>query len=385
MAISTSTYEQTVPATATEPSAETRAFDIVDSAPFIREIVYAGLVEEPMLQAEITSSHSFFKGNEVLHTEELNTNVKFGQEYKVNIEKDQNPLSLFNKDTLSYTSVDSCHNRLNLDCTVPCVNTLPDFDYVIVRFDTEYSYGVKSCDKNKDFWTFDFVAKQYAKSKAGMEFGREVDLWNTAIAAAIASPATTVDALLATDQSTHYWSNCGAVATNGAELVRKAYWYMKNSFGGINPTVFITDEFANELIGSVQTTFNYNTTFQVVNTFKDWDIPGFQISTAVETILGGNLSVVVMKRSPWLVTAADESGATGLVSKYPLFNATATKQYVAILDPRYAFEVERPGWSYTFRPYDCDHLNNVITDGIYIARGVTFPQYALVMEFDMPE
>ena len=373
-------YTQTVPTAATAPST-TSVFDLTIQAPFIREIVATGIVMEPTLQAEITSARSYFNGASVLHVDELNANIKYGQEIKVNIEKDQNPLSLYAKDNLSYTAVDSCHNRLALECEVPCVNTLPDFDYVIVRFDTEYSYGVKSCDKDKDFWNVDFVTKQYAKSKAGMEFGREVDLWNTAIAGAIASPATTVDALLADCHPTHYWSNLGTVTANGRDMVNTAYEYMVNSFGGLNLTVFITKEFAHELVRSVETTFGLNNQHQLVNTFQDWDVPGFQIAGAVETILGNDKRVVVMKRSPWLVTTA--SGA--FVSKFPLFNATATKQYVAILDPRYAYEIERPGWSYTFGPYDCTHLMNIMTDGIYVARGVTFPQYALVLEFNLPE
>lgn len=386
MATTYTSYEQTTPAAATVPSEDTRAFDIVDQAPFIREIVANGLVMEPTLQAEITSARSFFNGASLLHVDELNANIKYGQEIRVNIEKEQNPLSLYNKGQLEYTTVDSCHNRLDLDCTVPCVNTLPEFEYVMVRFDTEYSYGVKYCDKNKDFWNFDFVTRQYAKSKAGMEFGREVDLWNTAMAAAMASPATTVDALLATEYPTHFWEDGGSVTANGRELVTRAYWYMKNSFGGINPTVFITDEFAHELVLSVETQFNYNTNFQMVNTFKAWDIPGFQISTAVETIFGGNIPVVVMKRSPWLVTLTPEYGGDPAVitSTYPLFDATATQQYVAIFDPRFAYEIERKGWSYTFGPYDCDHLTQTMTDGVYIARGTTFGVYGLVIEFDMP-
>ena len=380
MATTSTSYTQTVPAAPTAPST-TSVFDFNVQAPFIREIVATGIVMEPTLQAEITSARSFFNGASVLHLEELNSNIKYGQEIKVNIEKDQNPLSLFAKDSLSYKAIDSCHNMPDLPCEAPCVNTLPDFDCVIVRFDTEYSYGVKSCDKDKDFWNVDFVTKQYAKSKAGMEFGREVDLWNTAIAAAIASPATTVDALLAECHPTHYWSGMGTVTANGRDGVNRAYEYMANSFGGLNLTVFITKEFAHELVRSVETTFGLNNQHQLVNTFQDWEVPGFQIAGAVETILGNDKRVVVMKRSPWLVTSSEGAVA----SQFPLFNATATKQYVAILDPRYAYEIERQGWSYTFGPYDCSHLMNIMTDGIYVARGTTFPQYALVLEYDLPE
>lgn len=385
MATYQSTYEQTVVTTPTEPSADT-AFDLKVQAPFIRELVATGVVMEPTLQAEISSARSFFNGEDLLNLGQLNGQIKFGQEIRVNIEKDQNPLSLFAKTGIEYDAIDTCHDQIDLNCTVPCVNTLPEHEYLMVRFDTEYSYGVIACDKNKEFWDFNWFTKQYAKSKAGMEFGREVDLWNTAVAAAIATPATTVDALLAQVHPTHYWANAGTVTANGRAMITEAYWYMKNSFGGINPTVFITQEMAHELIRSVETSFNYNTNLQVVNTFKDWDIPGFITSSAVETIFGGNVPVVVMKRSPWLVVASgDYANDATITSSFPLFNANATKQYAAIFDPRYAYEIERDGYHYVFEPYDCDKLERKMVDGVYVGRGITFPQYGLVIEFNMTQ
>ena len=214
-------YEQTVVTTPTAPSTESK-FDLQVQAPLIRELVRDGLVEEPKLALELDSSRSFFTGDRILRTDILLSNLKFGQEVRVNIEKDQNPFSLFQKDTIEYRTVDSCHDQIDLDCTVPCINTLPEFQYIKFRFDTEYAYGVRACDKNTDFWDLDFFTKQYALSRRAEQFGKELDLWNTVIKGLIAAPATTVDVALAAVHPTHYWSNLGAIKTYGKALITEA-------------------------------------------------------------------------------------------------------------------------------------------------------------------
>lgn len=371
-----SNYAQTTVAAPTAPST-TSAFDITLMAPLIRELVANTVVEEPKLQAEITSARSFFTGDTLIQSTELLSQLKFGQQLRVNIEKDQNPLSLYNKNSIAYNAVDSCHDQIALDCTVPCINTLPEFQHIVFRFDTEYAYGVKACDKNEDFYDLGYYTKQYAKSRTAEQFGREIDLWNTVVRGLIAAPATTVDAALAAAHPTHFWDNLGTVATAGRAKVTEAYWYMVNNFAGLNPTVFISQEFANELIHAQETAFNFNTNLQIVNTYKAWEVPGFMVSSAVETIFGGQVPVVVMKRSPWLTTANDGT----LASRYPLWNNDGTKQYVAILDPRVGYQVAKAGKSYAFKPYDCDHLYNSLVDTEYVGSGLTFAQYGMVLAF----
>ena len=269
---------------------------------------------------------------------------------------------------------------------MPCVNTLPAFEFLKFRFDTEYSYGVRACDKNTDFWNFEFFTQQYAKSRAAMEFGREIDLWNTVIRGLIAAPATTVDAKLAAVHPTHYWANQGDVATNARCVVPEAYWYLKHSFSGINPTIFVTEEFATELVRSVETPYNLNFSTQRVNTFEQWTIPGFDVNGALKAIFGGQLPIVVMKRSPWLTysngESGSESGATGLVSQFPLWSTDASKQYVAILDPRVGYEFSRDYYHLVIKPYDCDRLDRGMQDSVIVGRGLTFPVYGLLIEMD---
>lgn len=370
-----SNYTQTTVAAPVAPST-TSAFDIELMAPLVRELNAKTTVEEPKLQAEITSARSFYTGDTLFQSTELLSQLKFGQQLRVNIEKDQNPLSLFNKKAVEYDAIDACHDQIQLDCTVPCVNTLPEFEHIVFRFDTEYSYGVKACDKNEDFYDLGYYTKQYAKSRTAEQFGREIDLWNTVIRGLIAAPATTVDAALAQTHPTHFWDNLGTVATAGRKAVTEAYWYMVNNYSGLNPTVFVTQEFANEIINSAETSFNFNTNLQVVNTFKAWEVPGFMVSSAVETIFGGQIPVVVMKRSPWLTT-----GTGTLATQFPLWNADATKQYVAILDPRVGYQIAKAGKSYAFKPYDCDHLYNTMIDTEYVGSGITFPMMGMVLAF----
>ena len=374
------TYQQTTVAAPVAPST-TSKFDLDVNAPLIRELVVNKIVDEPALQMELSSARSFFTGQSLIDASFLLGNLKFGQEIKLNIKKEQNPFSLFNKRALEYHAVDACHDQITLDCEMPCVNTLPEFDYLKFRFDTEYSYGVRACDKNTDFWNFEFFTAQYAKSRAAMEFGREVDLWNTVIRGLIAAPATTVDAKLAAVHPTHYWADCGSVATNARCLVPEAYWYVFNSFAGINPTVFVTQEFGTELIRSVETPYNLNFQTQRVNTFEQWTVPGFTVNAAVKEILGG-IPVVVMKRSPWLSYANGGSGEAGIVSQFPLWSADGEKQYVAILDPRVGYEFEKDGYHLVIRPYDCDKLDRGMQDTVYVGRGLTFHQYGLIQEWD---
>lgn len=376
------TYNYTIPGVPTEPST-TSKFDLDVNAPFIRELVSTKVIEEPMLSQELTAASSFFTGQTLIDASFLLGNLKFGQEMKVIIKKDQNPLSLFNKRALQYKEVDSCHNMLDLDCTMPCVNTLPEFDYLKFRFDCEYSYGVRACDKNTDFWDLGYFTEQYAKSRAAMNFGREIDLWNTVIRGLIASPAITVDAKLAQIHPTHYWNDQGSVATNARCVVPMAYNYMHNNFVGMNPTVFIDELFGTELIASVETPYNLNFSTQRVNTFEQWTVPGFTVNAAVRQILGG-IPVVVMKRSAWLTYAGGGSGSAegGLVSQFPLWNSDASKQYVAILDPRVGYRFEKDGYHLIIRPYDCDKLDRGMQDTLYQGSGITFPSMGLIIEFD---
>lgn len=376
MAISETTYKQTVVTAPTTPST-TSVFDLNLMAPLIRELVVDGVIDEPKLSQDLDSSRSFFTGQNVIKTDFLLSNLKFGQQVRVNIEKDQNPLSLYQKSQLDYQEVDTCHDQIKLDCTVPCLNTLPTFQYIIFRFDCEYAYGVRACDKNKDFWDYDYFTKQYALSRRAEQFGRELDLWNTVIKGLIAAPATTVDAKVAKEHPTHYWNNLGTVGCAGREAIQTAYWYMVTNFQDVMPTVFMTDEAARELIKSVENPYNLNRAQNVVNTFEEWNVPGFIASTAVKELLPAVGSVVIMKRSPWL-TVANEGNIT---SQFPLWSADGKKQYVALLDPRVGFQFAKDGYHLVINPYDCDHLIRGMVDTEYVGSGITFPQWGMILEF----
>lgn len=376
MAISETTYKQTVVTAPTAPSTSS-VFDLNLMAPLIRELVVDGVIDEPKLSQDLDSSRSFFTGQNVIKTDFLLSNLKFGQQVRVNIEKDQNPLSLYQKSQLDYQEVDTCHDQIKLDCTVPCLNTLPTFQYIIFRFDCEYAYGVRACDKNKDFWDYDYFTKQYALSRRAEQFGRELDLWNTVIKGLIAAPATTVDAKVAKEHPTHYWNNLGTVGCAGREAIQTAYWYMVTNFQDVMPTVFMTDEAARELIKSVENPYNLNRAQNVVNTFEEWNVPGFIASTAVKELLPAVGSVVIMKRSPWL-TVANEGNIT---SQFPLWSADGKKQYVALLDPRVGFQFAKDGYHLVINPYDCDHLIRGMVDTEYVGSGITFPQWGMILEF----
>lgn len=384
MATEYTTWAQTLVDTPTQPSTET-VFDYDIMFPLYRELVKRDLIEEPKLKQGINSAESFFNGERMIDAGMLLSNLKYGQELIVNVLKDQNPFSLFQSKALSYApnGEDECHDHLVLDCEVPCINTLPAFEQLRFRFDCEYAYGVRMCDKNKDFWDTSFFTRQYALSKSAYQFGREVDLWNKVIDGLIAAPATTVNAKIAEKHPTHYWEDGGAVATNARCLVPEALYYLAHSYEDIHPTVFVTDEFATELIRSVETQFNLNFQPTRVNTYEQWHLPGFQLAPRVKEILGiTGYDVVVMEPSPWLTIGGQGSGASSITTKFPLWNEDGTKQYVAILDPRVGYSFEKDGYHLNIKPYDCDKLYVGMVDTVYVGSGITFPIYGLIIEFD---
>ena len=371
-------YTQTTVTTPTAPST-TSVFDYDLNFPLYREIVKRDLVDEPTLNMELSSARSFFTGQSMIDSSLLLGNLEYGQELIVNIRKDQNPFSLFQKEEIQYAANegDSCHDHIVLDCTVPCINTLPTFDQLRFRFDCEYAYGVRMCDKNKAFWTTEFFTRQYALSRRAYEFGREVDLWNKIIDGLVAAPATTVDAALAATHPTHYWANQGTVTANARCVVPEAVWYLKQSFSNINPTVFIASEFATELIKSVETVYNLNFSNTRVNTFEQWLYPGYRLADRVKEILGIDVPVVVLERSPWMTV-----GGNSMTTQYPLWSADGEKQYVAILDPRVGYSFEKDGYHLNIKPYDCDKLYAGMIDTVYIGSGITFATLGLIIEFD---
>ena len=371
-------YNQTVVAAPTQPST-TSVFDYDIQFPFYRDIFAREIVKEPEMQQELNSARSFFNGENLIDAATLLGNLQYGQELIVPIKKNQNRFSLYQKSNLEYANngEDECHVHVVLNCEVPCINTLPEFDELRFRFDCEYAYGVRMCDKNKDFWNTALFTEQYALSKRAYEFGREVDLWNKVIDGLVAAPATTIDAFLAQTHPTHFWANQGTVAENARCVVPEAVQYMVDSYRDLNLKVFITKEFATELIKSVETPYNLNFATQRVNTFEAFELPGFELAPRVKEILGINTDVVVLMRSPWMTT-----GTETLATQYPLWNADATKQYVAILDPRVGYSFEKEGYHLNIKPYDCDKLYVGMIDTVYVGNGITFQQYGLIIEFD---
>lgn len=365
-------YNQTVPATPIATPSTTSVFDTDVNMPLVRELVVSKNIQEPQLVAELNIDQSYFTGANLLRLNELTSNLKAGQKIRVDIEKDQDPLALFQKEALSYKTIDDCHEALDLNCEVPCINTLPAFEYVEVCFDTEYAYGVRACDKNTAFWTFDMFTKQYAKSRSAMKFGQALDVWNNTITELVTTPAVTVDEELKTCHPTHFWEGT-TVTADGRDLITRAYNYMADMFG-ITPNVFMPEEVAHELIMAEETLANRNFATQRVNTYKNWEIPGFKISSSVEEILGGQIPVRIMNRNAWMRKGTDYH--------YPLFNKESTKQYVAILDPRVAYFLSIPGYHLEIKPYDCDKLYRGMIDTEYTATGVTFPTYGLIISFD---
>lgn len=376
-------YNQTVVAAPTQPSTSS-VFDYDIQFPFYRDIFAREIVKEPEMQQELNSARSFFNGENLIDAATLLGNLQYGQELIVPIKKNQNPFSLYQKSNLEYAAngEDECHVHVVLNCEVPCINTLPEFDELRFRFDCEYAYGVRMCDKNKDFWNTALFTEQYALSKRAYEFGREVDLWNKVIDGLVAAPATTIDAFIAQTHPTHFWANQGTVAQNARCVVPEAVQYMVDSYRDLNLTVFITKEFATELIKSVETPYNLNFATQRINTFEAWELPGFELAPRVKEILGIHTDVVVLMRSPWMTVGKTSEGATTFTTQYPLWNTDATKQYVAILDPRVGYSFEKDGYHLNIKPYDCDKLYVGMIDTVYVGTGITFPQYGLIIEFD---
>ena len=376
-------YNQTVVAAPTQPST-TSVFDYDIQFPFYRDIFAREIVKEPEMQQELNSARSFFNGENLIDAATLLGNLQYGQELIVPIKKNQNPFSLYQKSNLEYANngEDECHVHVVLNCEVPCINTLPEFDELRFRFDCEYAYGVRMCDKNKDFWNTALFTEQYALSKRAYEFGREVDLWNKVIDGLVAAPATTIDAFIAQTHPTHFWANQGTVAQNARCVVPEAVQYMVDSYRDLNLTVFITKEFATELIKSVETPYNLNFATQRINTFEAWELPGFELAPRVKEILGIHTDVVVLMRSPWMTVGSGSGESATLTTQYPLWNADATKQYVAILDPRVGYSFEKDGYHLNIKPYDCDKLYVGMIDTVYVGTGITFPQYGLIVEFD---
>lgn len=383
MATIVSGYTQTVPANPGTPSTET-FFDYDLNFPLYRELVARDLVEEPKLKMELNSARSIFKGDAMIDDTTLLGNLEYGQELIVKIKKDQNPFSLFQKEEVEYAANegDSCHNHIVLNCELPCINTLPTFNELRFRFDCEYAYGVRMCDKNKSFWTTEFFTTQYALSRRACEFGQEVDLWNKVIDGLIASPATTVDVALAAIHPTHYWDDQGTVTANARCVVPEAVNYMESSIEGLNLITVVTKEFVTELIKSVETTFGLNNTNQRINTFEAWDFPGYRLADRAKEILGIDTPVVILERSPWMTIGAGGSGSSTFSSVYPLWSADGEKQYVAIFDPRVGYMFEKDGYHLNIKPYDCDKLYAGMIDTKYTGSGITFPQFGLIIEFD---
>lgn len=367
-------YTQTTVACPTTPNAA--PMDLKVMRPLIREIFTDRYTDEPMLQAEFTSAASIFKGNDVIQSQDLLRNIRFGQKLTVSVMKDQNPLSLYSSKEIEYDDIDACHEQIDLACSVDCISTTPEFQRLEIVFDHEYVYGVRACAKDTQFWDFDLYYRQYRLSKGGYEFGRELDAWNTMVQGIIAAPATTVDIKVAENHATQYWPNLGSVAANARMEIMTAYQYMVNAYAGFNPLIVMSPELATELILSVENPYNLNLSQTMANTFEAWAIPGYQQNAAVATILGlpDSSNVVIMKRSPWMA-------AQGCV-KYPLWSQDMTKQYVAIFDPRVMYDFSIPGIRLDIEPYDCDKLVQGQIETEYVAMGITFPQYGMILEFD---
>lgn len=355
-------------------------FDYKTFEIFYRPIFREGIIEEPMYQMDITSANSFFTGNQIVKPEGMTNNLDLGQEIFAIVEKIQNPFDLFVKEVMTYTDIDDqCLSMLDLNCQMACLNTLPSFERMRFRFDTEYTWGVVACDKNKKFWDMAYFTKQFNKSIAAKNFGQEVDLWNKVVKSLIATPATTVDVQIAEKQPTHYWQNLGSVAAKARDYIQGAAMYLINNVAGIDPKIIMTPEAARDIIRSVETPWGLNNNTQRVNTNFDYDQPGYMIDEQVRDLIGTMVTVLIMRRSPWLSYTGT---GNAIVSQYPLWNANGTKQYVFIGDPRVGFQFKVPGYTLNIQPYDCDHLQRGIQESEYVGSGITFPIYGMILEFD---
>lgn len=367
-------YMQTLPNCPTAPNAEPMDLTVMHS--LLREIWREGYIDEPIMRQDFTSARSIFKGNPLLQIDNLLSNIRYGQKMKIAIRKDQNPLSLYSERDVEYDEVDACHQQIVSQCSVPCISSLPEFEVVEVAFDREYAYGVRTCAKDTQFWDFAFYREQYNRSRGGYEFGRENDMWNAVIGAAVATPAITVDPAVAQAHPTHFWANQGDIAANARDTIGAADQYMLNAFSGLQLVNVLTQEAARAIIRSVENPYNLNRLDQRVNTFEQWnDIPGYELAPAVQEILGlGNIPVVVMKRSPWLSVPS--------CNRFPLWNDDQSKEYAVVMDPRVGYDFSVEGFHLDIRPYDCDKLIEGMIDTEYVAMGTTFPQYIVVIEFN---
>ena len=122
---------------------------------------------------------------------------------------------------------------------------------------------------------------------------------------------------------------------------------------------------------------NLNFSNTRVNTFEQWLYPGYRLADRVKEILGLDVPVVVLERSPWMTV-----GGNSMTTQYPLWSANGEKQYVAILDPRVGYSFEKDGYHLNIKPYDCDKLYVGMIDTVYVGTGITFPIYGLIIEFD---
>ncbi len=360
-------------------SVQNGIFDYNVGLPLIRELVLNTIVDEPEIRMDLTSAKSFFTGATLLDTNFLTSNLHYGDTVKINLRKQLDPNKMVTKSKLERKSINECHSRLDMECGVPCLNYLPQFDCTYMTLDTKYAVGVRKCVTDDIFWDQTEYTRQYAKSVESYRFVREVDLWNRIIRNLIATPADTRNPQIAAceGKETHYWSNLGKITEKGARAIKEAYWYQSSAYK-VNAQIFMTPEAANELVDSVQNPYNLNQTTQLVNTFKDWDIPGFNIANAVSQILGG-LPVQTMQHSVWMDA---EDGST---TEYPLWAEDKSKQYVAILDPRVGYDIEVAGYKGVEVPNGCAHPYAGITDIYYVGGGITFNQYGMVLAFDMSD
>ena len=79
MATITTGYNQTVVTAPTAPST-TSVFDYDIQFPFYREIFANKIVDEPMMQKELSSARSFFTGETMIDASALLGYLKYGQE-----------------------------------------------------------------------------------------------------------------------------------------------------------------------------------------------------------------------------------------------------------------------------------------------------------------
>lgn len=376
MAINRDNYTQTVVTAPTKPS-ETSYLDMKLMAPLIRQLWQDRILDEPRLQWDITSAKSFFKGNSLIDWSYLERNIRYGQQLIIPIKKDQNPFSLYTQSALSYDDVQNCTQMLDIPCEMPCISTAPTYDTITVSFDTMYAWGVRACVVTEDFYPFEWYMDQYGLSREAKNYGQEVDLWNKVINGGIAAPATTVAYEMAQVHPTQYWNNLGDFSADTIQQIRSAAYYMVTNYN-VNPSIIMTPEMGQKIVSSVQTQWNFNANWQRVNTFEQWDVPGMMIDEQVRQIIGVNMYVLFLKRSPWMTYQVGGQ----VVTKYPLWSADMTKEYVAIMDPLVGFMYTRRGGHLDIMPYDCDKMLKGLIDTEFTASGITFPQYMTLLEYN---